>query len=269
MKKLYSIMAVPLAVLIATGAYHPPSHHHPKPMPSPTSIQTSPPPPPPPSGVWQSSAQYGTYSAVGTDGVWYHWNNDAWCSGHGPQTIWAANQDDWGVTSQQTFSTDCWVQTYPHIGWWGGKSLSSYPPIISTETETGPAGAGLRWEAAYDIWLNSSAGSDSGYEIMIWTDTHGVSPGGSVISTPTIDGVQYKFYQGAGGNGPASWFVRVGNTTSAVTNLSEFIAYVASLGGNYGGGSNPVVDTIEFGWEVWGTGGVPVNFKVSQYSVQA
>lgn len=179
------------------------------------------------------------------------------------------DNNSWGVVSSQVFSTRCWVATYPHIGWAGGRALSAYPPIVARETETGPGyGGKLQWEAAYDIWLNnSSPGADSGYEIMVWTDTSGVSPCCSVLATPVIDGVQYKFYQAAGGNGPASWFVREGNSQSTVTDLSKFIAYVAAFHGNYSGPADPVVDTVEFGWEVWGTGGAPASFQVSNFSL--
>lgn len=217
---------------------------------------------------WQSSAQYGTY-AMTVRGVRYYWNNDAWCSGHGPQTIWVNWPGDWGVTSRQTFSTDCWVQTYPHIGWWGGKRLSAYPRIIGNEAEKGPGHSSrLQWEAAYDIWLNaSSAGADNGYEIMIWDDVSGVSPGGPVIATPTIGGVRYRFYQGAGGNGPVSDFVRTSNAVATVTDIRPVISYAVRHVGNYKGPPDPVVSTVEFGWEVWGTGGAAVRFHMSRFSM--
>src|SRR5215472_2504791 len=255
-------------------------HPHPPPTPTPTvttptPTQTSATPTVTPTStstgaVWSSSAQYGTYQQT-VGGITYHWNNDAWCPSHGPETIWANSPNDWGVTSQQTFSQSCWVMTYPHIGWWGGGALSSYAGLSSSEAETGPGyGGALQWEAAYDIWLNNgSPGSDSGYEIMIWTDTSGVAPCCSIIAKPVIDGVTFDLYQSQGGNGPASWFVREGNVGGGTFNLKDFIAYIASHGGNYPGPFDPQVDTVEFGWEVWGTGGVPVSFHVSQYSLVA
>lgn len=208
--------------------------------------------------LWGSSAQYGTYSNFG-----YHWNNDAWCDSHGPQRIWVRDPSSWGVLSTQTFNTDCWVQTYPHIGWWGGGLLSQYPQIISTEQEGGPSHT-YQWEAAYDIWLNSSPGADSGYEVMIWTDTHNVSPGGPVLATPVISGVQYRVYQGQGGNGPATWFVRTANTTTATTDIRSILLYLAS----HNGPANPRVDTIEFGWEIWGTDNTLARFQVHEYSLE-
>ena len=219
--------------------------------------------------AWQSSARFGTYTAVGTDGVTYHWNNDAWCPGAGPQTIWVNDNNNWGVTSQQMFSTDCWVQTYPHIGWWGGGLLSSYSALTATESETGPGHSlPLQWEAAYDIWLNNGhPGSDSGYEVMVWTDVANVGACCGVIARPTIAGVEYLEYQSQGGNGPVTDFIRVNGAQTTTTDLKAIIAYVASHGGNYSGPADPAVDTIEFGWEVWGTGSFPEDFQMSQFSL--
>lgn len=213
--------------------------------------------------LWISSAQYGTYAAHGLDHQYYHWNNDAWCSGHGPQTISVVNNDNWSVTSSQVFSTDCWVQTYPHIGWWGGDHISHYPFLDVSTSESGPSNS-YQWEAAFDIWLNSSPGADAGYEVMIWTDTHNVSPC-CLVGPVTIDKVRYNFYQGPGGNGPASWFVRIGNVKSSTVNIKDFLTYV----GAHGGPRNPVVDTVEYGWEIWGTDGRPANFHMSEFHLWA
>jgi hypothetical protein len=219
--------------------------------------------------TWTSSAKYGGYMAKGTDGKTYTWSNDCWSDGAGPQTITVNSNNDWGVVSQQTWNEQYWVETYPHIGWKGGLRLSQYPKLTGVSAETGPGyGASLRWEAAYDVWLNNGQpGADSGYEIMVWTDTSNVSPNGSPKSTPTISGVKYRYYQDQGGNGPASWFVREVNAPACTTDLKSLIHYAVSQRGNYTGPADPVVDTVEYGWEVWGTGGKPVHFHMSKYTL--
>ena len=88
--------------------------------------------------TWSSSDQYGTYTAKGTDGNTYTWNNDCWADTHGPQTISVTDNNNWSVVSSQVFNTINWVETYPHIGWAGGKTLSQYPAIKGTATEAGP-----------------------------------------------------------------------------------------------------------------------------------
>jgi hypothetical protein len=219
---------------------------------------------------WSTTAPYGTYTFKGSDGNTYTANNDVWGASPGPQTIKVISNNDWSVTSAQTFSTDSWVQSFPHLGWSGGKPLSQYPQIVATSAEKGPGySSAMKWEAAFDVWLNSSPGADHGYEIMVWTDVSGVAPGPQQIAAPTIMGTKYRVYQGAGGNGPCTWLVREGNAPSCTTHLKAIISWVTQTfkGGNYSGPANPTVDTIEFGWEIWGTGGQPANFSCSHYSL--
>lgn len=220
--------------------------------------------------VWSSGGRYATYTARGTDGVTYTWNNDRWADTAGPQVIWVNGNNDWGVTSTQVFSTRSWVEAYPHIGWRGGRRLTAYPAVTATFAETGPGHvAPLRWEAAFDIWLNaSSPGADNGYEVMVWTDVSGVSPGGSVLATPLIGGIRYRVYQGAGNNGPGmTTLVQVANTASGTRNLRAILSWVTAFRGAHPLPAGSVLSTVEFGWEVWGTGGRPARFHVSHYTM--
>ncbi len=148
-----------------------------------------------------------------------------------------------------TVTTDDNGDAYPDIGWAGGRPLSSYH-LVGTESDSEPPGSGGRWDAAYDIWLNNgNPGANNGYEVMVWTNDHNWNIG-NPIKVVTIDGVRYGFYQREGGSGPGSWLVRMPGSTHTVTNLSDVISFVVGYGGNYSGPADPVVDTVEYGWEI-------------------
>ena len=212
--------------------------------------------------VWTSTAQYGQYTRWG-----YTWNNDEWnLQPTSYQKISVTSVGNWGVVSNQPFS----APQYPDISWAAGKTLSSYPRLSSSACEQGPGNVpGVYYEAAYDIWLNAYApGQPNGFEIMVWTDIHqhGLTPG-SFAGNVTIAGVQYAAYEGQGGNGPAVWLLRTSNAGCATTNLYQVVKTVVTGAANYTGSKNPVVSTVQFGWEIGGTGGANRSFSVTSYAV--
>lgn len=218
--------------------------------------------PPAPAPVWTSTAQYGSFTRWG-----FTWNNDEWnLQPTSYQKISVTSVNTWGVVSNQPYS----LPQYPSIGWSGGRKLSSYTSLSSSATESGPGTVtGVYYEAAYDIWLNASApGQANGFEIMVWTDTyqHGNTPG-SYLGKATISGIPYTVYEGQGGNGPAVWLVREANAARSTTNLYQVIKTVVGEAANYTGPSNPVVSTVQFGWEIGGTGGTNRSFNVTQFSL--
>jgi hypothetical protein len=215
-----------------------------------------------PGPVWTSTAQFGQYTRWG-----YTWNNDEWnLQPTSYQKISVTSVNNWGVVSNQPFS----APQYPDISWAGGNALSGYPRLSSSECENGPGNVpGVYYEAAYDIWLNAAApGQSNGFEIMVWTDIHqhGMTPG-SFAGNVTIAGVRYAAYEGQGGNGPAVWLLRTSSAGCATTNLYQVVKTVVNEAANYTGSTNPTVSTVQFGWEIGGTGGVNRSFGVTAYAV--
>jgi parallel beta-helix repeat protein len=204
-----------------------------------------------PAASWQTTGRFAS-RAFGALTV----TNDAWGPSPGPQTLWADSASSWGVISRQ--DTPGQVETYPDARRELGGKLSSYASIMSSVDETMPANANA--EAAYDIWLNGSRG----YELMIWTDTHGVRPPTNNRRPDiTVDGVTYHVYMGTGGHGRATWIQQVTNTPVATTDIKDVLDALGRAGDIP---AHPVVSEIDFGWEISATSGTQV-FTMSSYSL--
>lgn len=217
---------------------------------------------PVPSGTfaWTSAGQFATYSADG-----FKWNNDAWGSGAGSQTIEINSPSNWSVVSNQAYQL-YQVQTYPDIFVNPNEPVSDYKAITSTASEQSPSGSGEYNEAAYNIWLNgtpgTNAGGDGSTSVMIWTDCHNVSVNNE--GTYTIGGTQYYFNKSLvqPGNFYQWTFVQLTNTSTQTTNILAVLDWIAA----HGGPSSPTLTAIDFGWEIWGTEGTQ-TFHVSNYSL--
>ena len=213
---------------------------------------------------YTSDATSTDYSFTGTDGNTWVANNNAWAPTAGPQTIYVNNNNDWEVVSTQTYDTEYYVESYPYIRWSGSAPISSYSSIVGTTSETNPGyGSTMQWEAAWQIYLASTPGADNGWAFMVWTDTANVSPGGS--STPvTIAGVSYDWYDPGSYDGNHV-LVRTSNTPSGcVTDILACITWaVANAANPPTGGMSAALSTIEFGFEIWGTGGTAQTFTCS------
>jgi hypothetical protein len=217
-------------------------------------------PVPPGTHAWTSTGQFATFSADG-----FKWNNDAWGSGAGSQTIEVNSPGDWSVVSNQAYQL-YQVQTYPDIFVNPNEPVSYYHAIRSTASEQSPSGSGEYNEAAYNIWLNgtpgTNAGGDGSTSVMIWTDCHGVSVNNE--GTYTIGGTQYYFNKSLvqPGNFYQWTFVQLANTSTQTTNILAVLDWIAA----HGGPSSPTLTAIDFGWEIWGTEGTQ-TFHVSNYSL--
>lgn len=215
-------------------------------------------PVPPGTYAWTSTGQFATYSADG-----FKWNNDAWGSGAGAQTLEINSPSDWSVVSNQAYQ-QYQVQTYPDIFVNPNKPVSYYRAITSTASEQSPSGSGEYNEAAYNIWLNgtpgTNAGGDGSTSVMIWTDCHSVSVNNE--GTYTIGGTQYYFNKSLvqPGNFYQWTFVQLTNTSTQTTNILAVLDWIAA----HGGPSSPTLTAIDFGWEIWGTEGAQ-TFHISNY----
>ncbi|HTJ71071.1 MAG TPA: hypothetical protein VL551_26240 [Actinospica sp.] len=197
-----------------------------------------------------TSAQYGSCTSGS-----YTIYNDEWGSGHGSQTLWANSYSNWGVYSTQPSTSG--VKAYPNASIPVGTALNSLSKVSSSFNETVP-GSG-NFESAYDIWLNSSS-----YEIMVWTDTVGnVSPAGSSIGDLTLDGNTWNVYVGSNGSNPVYSFWRTSNETSGTVNILDLLKWLENTKGYF---SNPTLSTVQYGFEISGTGNVQEDFTMNSYS---
>lgn len=200
--------------------------------------------------TYSSSGQWASYTSGS-----YTIYNDEWGSGHGSQTLWANTYSDWGVYSTQPSTSG--VKSYANVSRSVGTALNSLKTATSTYGISLP-GTG-NWESAYDIWLNGSA-----VEVMLWVNVHGnVGPLGSSTGTLTLDGKTWTVYVGNNGSNPVYSFVQSGNTTSGTVNILDLLKWMQNTKGYV---SNPTLSTIQFGFEISGTGNTQQNFTVTNYS---
>ena len=182
----------------------------------------------------------------------YWWvDNDAWSSGHGPQTIYVCSPSSWYATSDQP-NVGGQVETYPNTEYdVGGRTASAASPatdptiaayaggsITSTFSEVNPSAGG--WDAAYDLWLN-----DWSTEVMIWNQWAGSNaywPGIATIPV-TLGGVGYKFYDN---NGELMFFRDTQVSSGSVDILAAFNWLVA----NGYVKSTDIPTQLEYGTEV-------------------
>ena len=200
--------------------------------------------------TYTSSDRYASYGNGG-----YTVYNDEWGSGYGSQTLWANTYKDWGVYSTQPATSG--VKSYANVSRGVGTALNSLHSATSTYAVTLP-GVG-DWEAAYDIWLNGSS-----YEVMLWVDKHGnVGPLGSSVGTLSLDGRTWTVYAGSNGSNAVYSFVLSGNSTSGTVNILNLLKWMQNTKGYF---SNPTLSTVQFGFEISGTGGTRQDFTVTNYS---
>jgi hypothetical protein len=220
-----------------------------------------PPSPPPPttagpgsldaSGhLFESSQRFAQYRVGG-----YAVSNDEWGTGYDTQTLWVNSAESWGLYATQPDTPN--VKSYSNIGVNLHVPLDSLSSATSTFHETNPVGGA--WESAYDIWLNGT-----GIEVMAWTYVSGgVRPLGYPVSTVTLAGSTWTLYTGDNGHNPTYSFVRNGNETSGTVDLLSLLKYLEKTGGYF---SDPVLSSIQYGWEITGTDGVQKDFTMNEYS---
>jgi Glycosyl hydrolase family 12 len=249
--------------------------HSPSPSPSPSSPKPSPSPSPSPTSASPSPTAPAAGDAACTDpsfttsaqfGMWnlspYFVANDMWNAGAGnvSQTLSACSYSDWSVTA--TASGGGGVLTYPdsHLDVPNTPEISSLSSVTSTFADTNPNTG--TYEDAYDIWLNGvadpSAGSD---ELMIWTNNHGQTPGGSPMATVTISGQSWTAWKG---NGNYMAFVANSNVGSGSVNLLAFFQWIIAKGWVP---ANSTLNQVDYGVEICSTNGGPATFSFSNFSV--
>jgi hypothetical protein len=204
----------------------------------------------PPNPKFESTARFATWDNGG-----FIINNNAWNASTGPQRIWADSYRNWGVQSDQAAGNTA-VETYPSVEEnYANVPVSSFKVIENGFTESMPDAAGLRAEAADDVFLNHHT-----TEVMIWVDNHGETPAGKIIGQAVISGQSFAVWRG----GPTYTFVLNHNETSGMTQILPSIRWLMERG--YVPASATLTQ-VDFGWEIASTNGSPMDFTITKYSL--
>ena len=221
-------------------------------------------PPPASAGATCTDPSFTTSSDFGSETLGaYTVSNDMWNAGGGgiSQTLSACSASDWNVDANVAVD-DGGVKTYPN----SADNFADPPEIGSLSTVTSTFGSSLpasgQFDAAYDIWLNGTAGT-GGDEVMIWTDNQGQTPAGSQVATVTFDGQSYAVWQEAGG--PIT-FVSDTNVTGGDLNLLQFFQWLISQGYEPTGST---LNQVAFGAQIVSTNATPETFGFSNFSVSS
>ena len=110
------------------------------------------------------------------------------------------------------------------------------------------------WNAAYDLWFNSSPTSDGqndGTEIMVWIDASDApAPVGRVVGTVDVAGASWAVWQGNIGWDVVS-FVREQGATTVDLALAPFVGEAITRGATEPG---DWLTSVQFGFEPWAGG---------------
>ena len=222
------------------------------------------PPPASARGATCTDPSFTTSSDFGSETLGaYTVSNDMWNAGGGgiSQTLSACSSSDWYVDANVAVD-DGGVKTYPNSAY----NFADQPEISSLSTVTSTFGSSLpasgQFDAAYDIWLNGTAGT-GGDEVMIWTDNQGQTPAGSQVATVTFDGQSYAVWQEVGG--PIT-FVSDTNVTGGDLNLLQFFQWLISQGYEPTGST---LNQVAFGAQIVSTNATPETFGFNNFSVSS
>ena len=200
--------------------------------------------------LFESSQRWAQYRVGG-----YAISNDEWGTGYNTQTLWVNSAENWGLRATQPDTLG--VKSYANIGVDPNVALDSLSSVTSSFSESNPADG--NWESAYDLWLNGT-----GIEVMAWTYVSGdARPLGEPDSTVTLGGSTWTLYVGDNGHNPTYSFVRSDNESSGTVDLLSLLKYLEKTRGYF---ANPVLSSIQYGWEITGTGDVEKDFTMNAYS---
>jgi hypothetical protein len=193
--------------------------------------------------------------------------NDMWNppgAGH-PQTIYVNNPGDWRAVSDMPAGNTA-VLSYPDVQQVFTQTdnapapLSTFKSITSDFAESMPGNGDN--EAAYDIWMGTSAKTDHHQEIMIWVDNHRTNPPpGSVVGKPVFGGATYTVWNDKG----TIYMLRDGNETSGTVDVLAMLNWLVSKGLSP---AESGLNQVDFGWEICSTDGKPETFLMTDYHLK-
>lgn len=224
------------------------------------------------SPVWTDTASTYNTDQYTTDSPYVlamdMWNKSGIKSTPITQTMAVCSHASWYVNAKTASTTNTAVLVYPDvhqdfINW----STNVSPPISSFNTVgssyAGQSAAAGDWEYAYDIWLNGF-GSHSN-ELMIWTQNHGQTPGGSLAaSSITVSGLTWDLWTSSDNSYIA--FVPSGGAAypSGTLDLKAFFTYLMNSGHI---ATTSTLSQIDYGVEICNTNGVSATFPVTNFSI--
>lgn len=177
------------------------------------------------------------------------------------------SQDTVNLWSQATGSLPTPVADYSDV-------TSTYS--VSMPSDRGQAGSTDDYEAAYDIWLGSTAQPSwtKDQEVMIWTDNHGQTPAGTDTGKTWTDpstGDAYEIWADAGSTtvSPSAAIVTLvskANMATGQVDLLNVYRFLQSAGYT---SANAGVDQVDYGFELCSTSGQGETFQVNGYTLTA
>jgi len=200
--------------------------------------------------AWQSDEPSG-----GWDNDGFYVFNNVWNkkSKPGPQHIWANSYKDWGVTSTQSPSTA--VRAYPCVQ----KNLkepvkaSAFTKMVSTYVEQGPEKG--TYNVSYDLWFNGLK-----KEAMFWVDSDHWGDLGKPLETVTLGGKKWRVYHEGG-------YTRFQLDKTEKSGTVDLLAGIKYMIGKGWLAPEDLAWQINFGFEICSTENQPLEFKVSDYSL--
>jgi hypothetical protein len=212
------------------------------------------------------------------------WINSGTCGAQAScQTLLSDGDSSWTVAANYD-TGDGSVKSFPDTQVTYTLADDTTPPVANFGTaldsswaNIDPAGAGLVYEYAYDIWLNpagaQSWGAPHDQEIMVWTDNHGQTPAGDDSGQAYRDaaGVSWEIWLDNGSCSACTstardivTFVRASNAATGSADLLGFIAYLKAHSLTTASAS---IDQIGYGPEICETGGTLHTFGLTSYTL--
>jgi hypothetical protein len=185
---------------------------------------------------------------------------DMWNGTYSPitQTMEVCNHASWYVDDTVTSATNTAVLVYPNVQENYSSPISDYGSITSAFASSSSSPGD--YEFTYDIWLNSYAN-----EVMIWTDNHGQTPGGTLLASDvTISGLPWDIYATTG-NGYIAFVPSDGASYSSGT--FDLLAFFNHLMGTGQIATTSTLTQIDYGVEVCNTGGAEGQFNFTNFSI--
>jgi len=188
---------------------------------------------------------------------------DMWNATASPisQSMGVCNQGSWYVDDTTTSSTNTAVLVYPNVQENFGNPLSGYSDISSSYAASSNSAGD--YEFAYDIWLN---GYSTGHnEVMIWTQNHGQTPGGSLVaSNITVSGMSWNLYASSDHSYIAFVPANGAAYPSGTLDLTAMFNYLMQ---NDYVATTSTLTQVDYGVEVCNTDGAEGQFNFTNFSI--
>ena len=200
------------------------------------------------------------FAAASSDGGRYTVQNNRW--GTEARQCVTPTGDGFEVVAAEGQVGPGAPKSYPSIVagcHWGRCTTGSGLPLATSQLGGARTTVSIErapgvWNAAYDLWLNTTAsasGQNDDTEIMIWIDHQGFAqPIGDVVGRLDIAGASWTIWQGSSGWDVVT-FVRDVGATSVDLPLAPFVKEAIERGATREGS---YLTSVQFGFEPWAGG---------------